>query len=261
MKSLLIFSSLLTLAFLSHCSSTDKAPYIVDGYPLPDSCQQVIVSIPETWDSSSTTLQVFEKENNQWKPVAKPIPARLGSSGLVWGLGVNPVPNCPKVKIKTEGDKRTPAGIFKLDSTVYAYDEQAPVHPSLTVSKVTPYDLWVEDPQSPLYNKHLVLDHLPSNDWEKNQQMKQNDPSHALKWFILHNAPNTVSGRPIAGAGSSIFFHIWRDNGNRATAGCTSMSEANLKSLLQRIDMKKNPMYVILPKQEYDTWKLRWNLP
>jgi len=123
-------------------------------------------------------------------------------------------------------------------------------------TQITSRDLWVEDPDSPDYNRHIRLDAEPATAWEKEQQMKQNDPAHALKLFIEHNAAATI--RP--GAGSSIFFHIWRGGGSKATAGCTTMSEPNLRSLIAALDPSKNPLFVILPEDDYtrlrDTWKL-----
>lgn len=246
-------------ALMTHCSLFPEPGASVPGAPLPSSCRQVIVAIPADWNSSRTTLHVLEKTDKGWTPIMEPIPARLGKSGLVWGLGVNPVPH--GLTLKKEGDWRTPAGIFALDRTIYAYDAELPKHEGFALHKVTPYDLWVEDPKSPLYNHHLVVKHIPSTPWETSQQMKQDDPSHAIKWFILHNAPGTVEGRPVSGAGSSIFFHIWRDNGARPTAGCTSMSEDNIKKLVQIIDPEKNPMYVIFPKKEYELYKKSLNLP
>lgn len=78
--------------------------------------------------------------------------------------------------------------------------------------------MWVDDPASPLYNQHFVLKHDPVTPWEFKQQMKLNDYAHSLKLFIRHNA---ASGRekPVPGAGSSIFFHIWRRVGELPRRG------------------------------------------
>jgi len=123
--------------------------------------------------------------------------------------------------------------------------------------QVTPRDLWVEDPASPHYNRHLILEQVPSTPWEKKQQMKQNDAAHALKLFIAHNAPPKV----VPNAGSSIFFHIWRANGGKPTAGCTTMDEAQLRGLIAKIDPTRRPIYVLLPRAEYESYRSRWKLP
>jgi L,D-peptidoglycan transpeptidase YkuD (ErfK/YbiS/YcfS/YnhG family) len=130
-------------------------------------------------------------------------------------------------------------------------------HPKLFYRQVTSRDLWVEDPKSPSYNKHLVLDHEPTSAWEKKQQMKQDDYPHSLKLFIAHNAAPTIS----PGQGSAIFFHIWRGGGSKPTAGCTTMEEKKLRELIAWVDPDKQPIYVLLPEAEYQAKKAEWKLP
>ena len=123
--------------------------------------------------------------------------------------------------------------------------------------QITTRDLWYEDVSSPLYNQYRRLDHEPRTSAEKKAQMRQDDHAHSLKLFIAHNAaPNATPGM-----GSSIFFHIWRGGGSKPTAGCTTMSESNLKSLIARLDPSKQPVYVLLPKSEYDNYRSAWKLP
>jgi L,D-peptidoglycan transpeptidase YkuD (ErfK/YbiS/YcfS/YnhG family) len=87
--------------------------------------------------------------------------------------------------------------------------------------------------------------------------MKQDDPAHALKLFISHNAPP----KTVPNAGSSIFFHIWRGGGTRPTAGCTTMEEAKLRSLISWVDPTRKPLFILLPKSEYTNLRLAWKLP
>ncbi len=178
----------------------------------------------------------------------------LGKNGLSWGLGLQPAYAAPAVK--KEGDGRTPAGVFRIGGA-WGADAQIRKHPKLAYRQVTSRDLWVEDPASPLYNQHVVLPHEPSTAWEKKQQMKQNDAAHKLKLFIAHNAPPQV----VKGAGSSIFFHVWRNGGGSPTAGCTTMEEARLRALIASIDPTQQPLYIILPATEYQRLRTAWKLP
>lgn len=246
---------------VSQCASLPDEKYEIPGSPLPDDCKQVIIGLTDGWESSHASLVFMERQRNGgWQQIGDFWPARLGSTGSIWGLGVGPVPKGGK--LKQEGDKKTPVGIFEIDHKIYAYDENTPVGAGYSVKKVTPYDLWVEDADSPLYNHHVLLDHVPHNGWEKKQQMKQDDPSHKIKLFVHHNSPKDKNlGRPVPKGGSSIFFHIWRDGGKRATAGCTSMSEHNILRMLSLLDADKKPMYVILPKEEYARYMREWRLP
>ncbi|MEE1266683.1 MAG: hypothetical protein UHH87_10385, partial [Akkermansia sp.] len=59
----------------------------------------------------------------------------------------------------------------------------------------------------------------------------------------------------------SIFFHIWRRDGEAPTAGCTSMSEENLRAFIARLRADLNPVYVLLPRSEYARRRKSWNLP
>jgi len=226
----------------------------VSGFELPSSSSQCVLGLADDWNSSQVTLALYQKSETGWQRAGSPWTARLGKNGLAWGLGMHAVPK--GVKIKQEGDLRSPVGVFAIGG-VWGYDRSIEKHQSMPYRRVTPRDLWVEDSESKMYNHHVILDHEPVTAWEKKQQMKQSDPAHALKLFIAHNAPPKV----IKGAGSSIFFHIWRDGGGRPTAGCTSMDEGKLRWLISKIDPSARPVYVLLPKAEYEKRKKTWGLP
>ena len=125
------------------------------------------------------------------------------------------------------------------------------------IVQITTRDLWFEDPASPLYNQYLRIDHEPATPVEQKAQMKQGDHAHSLKLFIAHNAYPRIQ----PGAGSSIFFHIWRNGGNATTFGCTTMSEENLKRLIAWVVPERRPLYVLLPEAEYARLRPEWKLP
>lgn len=224
------------------------------AFELPADCRQCVVGIAADWNSSRVEVRVFERNGDGWSQSAGPWSGRLGKNGLAWGLGLHPLPN--SVTTKREGDLRAPAGVFGLGGA-FGYAPRIEKVPALPYRQITSRDLWVEDPASPDYNRHVLLDSEPATAWEKKQQMKQGDPAHALKLFIAHNpAPGAVSG-----AGSSIFFHIWRAAGAKPSAGCTTLSEQNLRSLIAVIDPAKNPVYILLPAETYRRVAREWKLP
>lgn len=224
------------------------------AFELPAHAGQCLVGTADDWDSSKVTLCLYQKSGVTWKPVGPSWQGRLGKNGLVWGKGIHPVPD--GVSTKKEGDNRSPAGVFAIGGA-WGYDVSIKKHAALHYRKVTPRDLWVEDPTSSQYNRNVILDHDPATPWEKKQQMKQADAAHALKLFIAHNAPPSV----ISGGGSSIFFHIWRRDGASATAGCTTMARPKLQSLISQIDPAKHPLYVLLTKADYAKYRTAWKLP
>lgn len=249
------------LAFLSvttHTAIHAATTPAQTPFSIPAATRQLIVALAPHWDDSSASLQRWEKTGETWNPVGTPIPTRLGKSGLAWGRGLHPT-GLPGPQ-KKESDNRAPAGVFTLGGAYgYAPSASIPRKPSLSYHQVTPSDLWVEDTTSPDYNRHLRLPTgtLPRTDWEKAQQMKQNDPAHSLKLFIAHNAAEQT----LAGAGSAIFFHIWRQDGAKPSSGCTVMPETDLKTLIAWVDPARNPLYVLLPREVYENYKAAWNLP
>lgn len=226
---------------------------------IPRDCSQAVVGITSGWNASHVTLSVYQKTGNTWQRIGNPWRARLGRNGLAWGHGIHPTVKKSKVPTKREGDGRAPAGIFKIGGA-YGYAAGIKRHPKLSYRRVTTRDLWVEDPTSPHYNKHLVLDHPPATAWEKKAQMRQNDYAHSLKLYVAHNDA-ILGGKPVPGLGSAIFFHIWRGGGSKATAGCTTMHETKLKQLIATIDPTKNPVYVLLPADVYQSVRSHWRLP
>lgn len=222
------------------------------AFELPAASTQCLVGIANDWNSSTATLQLYQKAGGRWLAQGAPWQSRLGKSGLVWGAGLQAAP----ANAKQEGDWRSPAGVFAIGAA-WGYEPTIRKQPLLCYRQVTSRDLWIEDPASPHYNSNVILDHEPASDWEKKQQMKQSDPAHALKLFIAHNAPP----KAVPNCGSSIFFHIWRGGGTRPTAGCTSMDEAKLRALVARIDPARHPLYILLPKTEYEQFRVAWKLP
>ncbi len=224
------------------------------GFEIPAESTQCLVGTSDGWDNSTVSLQLFEKREGAWKSVSKPWSGRLGKSGLVWGRGLHPIPH--GATSKQEGDKRSPAGVFTIGGA-WGYAPTIQKHRDLAYRQVTTRDLWVEDPQSPDYNRNVILGHEPTTPWEKKQQMRQTDPAHALKLFIAHNAPPHASPN----GGSSIFFHIWRDGGSRPTAGCTAMDKTKLEWLISQIDPSRHPLYILLPEAEFRQLRSARKLP
>ncbi|MCU0781302.1 MAG: L,D-transpeptidase family protein [Akkermansiaceae bacterium] len=223
-------------------------------FRLPPDSGQLVLGVASGWNSSEARLTRYEKRDGTWVQSGPAWRARLGRDGLAWGRGLHPLPK--DAAMKKEGDWRAPAGVFRLGG-VWGYAPAIRKHPKLFYRQVTPRDLWIEDPASADYNRHVILNHDPATPWEKKQRMKLDDPAHALKLFIAHNAPPKV----VPGGGSSIFFHIWRDAGGRPSAGCTTMDAARLRDLIGWLNPDRKPLYVLLPQPEYDRLKPAWGLP
>ena len=226
----------------------------VAAFEIPQVVQQCLVGKASGWNSSYVTLTFYERKGSQWKQVGSSWKGRLGKNGLVWGRGIHPNPQ--GATLKKEGDRRAPAGVFFLGGA-WGYAPSIKKSPNLNYVQVTSRDLWYEDVNSPFYNQYRRIEHEPKTTEEKKAQMKQGDYAHSLKLFIGHNAHPDI----VPGAGSSIFFHIWRNGGGSATFGCTTMAEDNLKRLIAMVEPTKYPVYVLLPEAEYEQFKPVWKLP
>lgn len=157
---------------------------------------------------------------------------------------------------KREGDKRSPAGVFRLQRA-FGYEAAWQARTKLDYVTVGSRDVMVEDPTSSLYNTYFRLDHEPTTKFERAQRMVTDDPAHRLQIFVEHNTSPT----PLLGKGSAVLLHIWRENGGLATTGCTSMAEADIEKLVGWLDPAKQPAYVLLPTAEYDARVKTWSLP
>ena len=241
MQKLLHISSLVALVLFSKA----WAEPISSFQDLPETCEQLVIGLVDTKTSSFGHVVWFEKKRNgEWEQ-ERVTPARFGKNGLAEGIGVKK--SNLGLSAKREGDGKTPAGLFSFGAA-FGYDKKIKKKKELPYVQVTPYALFVEDPNSPYYNQYRRLHRLPETDWEKKQQMKQDDPAHALKLFVNHN---TIPQRK-KGAGSAIFLHIWREEGEKPTTGCTVMSEKSLERLIKWVDPTKSPLFLVTTKA---SWK------
>lgn len=214
--------------------------------------KQLIVSIAPGWDSSAGRLQRFERHGDRWKPVGAAIPVLYGRAGLAWGRGVFGTEE-PGVR-KVERDKRAPAGVFAIGK-VFGYAPELPAGGKYPYHQVTDADVWSDDPRSPNYNRHMLIDPANPPDNYSRERMKPGD--FAYRWLveIRHNSDPIVPG-----AGSAIFFHIRRGE-TRPTSGCTTMAEGNLVEMIRWLRADARPHYALLPWAEYQRkWK-SWGLP
>jgi L,D-peptidoglycan transpeptidase YkuD (ErfK/YbiS/YcfS/YnhG family) len=220
---------------------------------VPDDCTQLIVGIAPTWNSNRGELRLFERASGQgWTAVAGPFPVLFGKKGLAWGTGLAGQ-NEPGLR-KKERDGRAPAGVFEIGQ-VFGYEPRLPPGADYPYHQVTEADLWSDDPRSPNYNRHIVIDPKNPPDNYTHERMRSGDFAYHWLVEIRHN-----SDPPVPGAGSAIFFHI-RRGVNRPSTGCTTMAQENLVKLITWLRAKRHPCYTLLPVNEYDTKWRSWNLP
>ena len=219
---------------------------------LPNECAQLIVALAPDWNSVHGRLYLLEKTGDKWQAQAGPVPVLFGKKGLAWGSGI--AGQGERGLRKHERDGRAPAGIFQIGE-VFTYDPALPSGANYPFHQVTDADVWSDDPRSPSYNRHVVID--PRNPPDNYSHEKMRGGDFAYRWLveIRHN-----SDPPVPGDGSAIFFHI-RRGVNRPTTGCTTMAEPDLVRLVAWLRAPQHPCYALLTEADYLSKWRSWNLP
>lgn len=239
--------SLLLLLILCSAAPAVASPVI------PAQSTQMILVRSANWQAQTGRLQRYERTVRGWRPVGAPWAIVLGRNGLGWGSGLVSAPN-DGVPNKREGDGRSPAGIYPLE-TAYGYTKTPPAGSRWFYKAIGEQDRCVDDPKAPQYNQIVTISPEQPEVWQSAEVMKR--PDNLYRWLIVvsHN-----QNPPIPGQGSCIFLHVWRSDSS-PTAGCTAMAQQRLESLLRWLRPEAKPVLVQLPESTYRATRTAWKLP
>ncbi len=187
---------------------------------LPDTLQVVWVVAAQP---SSATIRLFERSGASWKQVGPDLPAAIGYKGFA------------ALDRKVEGDKKTPSGLFAIDS---AFGYSPTLVAKMPYRTCTPEDKFVDDPDSPQYNTWVHGD-IQAKSFET---MRRSDPLYELGLIIRYNMDPIIKGK-----GSAIFFHVW-SHPQATTAGCVALSLKDLIAVIRWLDPAKHPYAVMNPE-------------
>ncbi len=220
-----------------------------------DASRQLIVVITPTWNDLKARMYRFEKSDKGWQKLAGHFEAVVGSNGLAWGIGLHKENR--ESFVKKEGDRRAPAGMFRLVKSM-GYAATPPEGVTFPYAQITDASHCVDDKASRYYNQIVKESDMPAPAaelWKSSELMKRRDILY--KWLIVvdHNMKD-----PKPGAGSCIFIHVWRSP-EKGTAGCTAMEEKDVIELMTWLKSEAGPVLVQLPKASYDQYWKEWNLP
>ena len=184
------------------------------------SSQQIVLVVADDFNSTTAKLELFEDTK-----VILTADVNIGKNGLGWGIGEKVLRHNSTDPIKEEGDKKAPAGIFKLTNIFgYAYNSNLKL-PYLHTSKTL---ICVDDSKSNFYNQIIEK----NGDEKSFEYMKRHDIQYKYGVTVLHNRWGVKQ------RGSCIFLHIQK--GERSgTAGCTSMKEEDLLKIINYLDKKR----------------------
>lgn len=217
----LITSVLIATSIYSNVAFADACEELSESYPvksLPLQSSQVIMV--HAIGGINAEIMACERIGKNWKPLfTDPIKSVIGANGVA------------TAEEKKEGDRKTPAGLYPLGE---AFGTQ-PLALHMDYRYITSEDKFIDDSNSKDYNTWVY-----GKTDAKSYESMLRDP-YKLGAVIQYNM-NPV----IAGKGSAIFMHIWR-NPIKPTAGCVAMSESSLLKILQWVDKAQHP-YVYIYK-------------
>jgi len=212
----------------------------------PLESSQALVVQSSGWNSNEAILTRYEKSDNHWHKVGKSISIHIGRNGLGWGIGLHKTPKRAKY-IKHEGDGRSPAGVFSL-LWGFGYEPFDTKYPYRVYHR---YDHCVDDISSKYYNS-IVDSRSVDIDYKSKEYMKF--AKNYYKYGVVVNHNDFGSNHSKKGAGSCIFIHIK----DKPTAGCSVMSESQMKTILRWLDKSKNPILIQAPKSEIEKLMLQY---
>ncbi len=222
--------------------------------PFSKSLQAIVVTTKD-WNAAQGKAQLFERKTtkSKWKAVGKSFAVVVGANGMAWGAGLNELPSdTGRLLLKTEGDGKSPAGIFSL---TYAFGSAEKADfVKFPYTKLEQYTECVDDVKSSHYNKIVDRMKVGNFDWESSEKMLEIGTQYDLGVFVAHNSERQKGG------GSCIFLHIWKDE-STGTAGCTAMARENIETALEFFDPKNNPVLIQLPEDSYAQFQKKWKLP
>jgi D-alanyl-D-alanine dipeptidase len=247
-----IAASFICLLFAASAFAQIKSPTPSPvKIPFPESLQAVVVSAKK-WDSTTGTAALFERANAKagWKRVGDKFPVLLGRSGMAWAQDSAPE---RASEFKKEGDGRSPAGLFPI---TFAFGTSSkPEQLALPYIMVVRDTECVDDPRSGHYNKLVERMKVGNFDWKSSEKMLETPEEYGLGAFVAYNTYPVIAGN-----GSCIFLHVWKDAAT-PTSGCTAMERRNIERVVSWLDNSKTPYLVQLPESELKRYRKAWNLP
>lgn len=216
---------------------------------------QLVVVTTAGWDSTIGELRRFSRAHpySSWRQESAAVPIVVGRTGLAWGAGFDDAAIAGEPH-KREGDGRSPAGLFPLDTAFGFAPADSMRGIRLPYVTLTDNTECVDDSASVHYNTVVDRSTVSAVDWQSAEHMRK-VAQYRLGAIIGYNAAPPVKGR-----GSCIFFHIWA--GPRSTTvGCTALDEGELERLIAWLDPKAQPLVVQVPASVYPRLRNSFGLP
>ena len=174
---------------------------------------QLVTVIAPSYGATQAVLTAYRRAGEQWRRVFGPWIAWIGRNGMA------------PPDAKREGDGRTPSGTFGF-GFFFGVDPDPGVH--FPYWRVHAYDVWDDDPASPLYNEWVDDRYADPGAGPEPMDVSAYDYGAV----IGYNTARTP------GLGSAIFLHI---NIGMPTAGCVTLPAGELLEILRWLNPAASP--------------------
>lgn len=237
------------IAGIAPATAAEVAP-IVDG-----TVRQVVLVVTPSWEATTGRLAWCDRGvDGGWRRAADPVAITVGRAGCGWGIGLHPtgIPGPGK----SEGDGRSPAGVFTIGT---AFGAAPSLDTGLPYRPLDADDWCIDVARSPLYNRIVSSRDVGNAAVTGSMEPMRRDlpptadGQYAVGFAIGHNP------RGLAGMGSCIFAHIVAGPGV-PTSGCTGLADDDLRRLLRWLRGEARPLFVLLPESELGRLT-GWGLP
>lgn len=203
------------------------------------SANKLVLVVADTLSSNTAQLQRFTRTSprSPWRPDSGGTTALIGRNGMAWGFAFRGLAR-PGEPRKIEGDKRAPAGFYRIGATFGFEGSSRPGHLQIRDGSVC-----VDDTSSPAYNTITSRAHVGMNVHGENM-WRVPDYRHGL----MVDYPTSRAAR----GGSCIFIHLWTPN-KTGTGGCVALPEPQFTRLQDFAT--GGAVLAILPRQALGRFK------
>ena len=130
-------------------------------------------------------------------------------------------------KKRSEGDKITPKGRFKIKYIFYRNDRIKNLKSNIRLIKIQKNMGWCDDPKSNKYNKLISFPFKYSA-----EKLYKKDNTYDIILVLNYNIYPIIKNK-----GSAIFIHVARKN-YKSTNGCIAIKKNHIKKIIALINKK-----------------------
>jgi D-alanyl-D-alanine dipeptidase len=218
------------------------APQVALAQSCPEplaSARRLVLVIADKLDSTTATVERFDRHtpNAQWQVSGGAATALIGHKGLGWAYAFRKFAKGGE-PVKVEGDKRAPAGFYKIGPSFGFSPSQVPNYVRVDDGMVC-----VNDVTSPAYNTITRRDRIGPAVRHENMSRVPD-----YRRGLLVDYPTDRKAR----AGSCIFIHLQLP-GKTGTSGCVAIPQGPLEAVQDFA--QEGAVLAVLPRQALARFK------